>query len=552
MAIQLGSAYGKVNIDSSGVTSGVNNANKSLGTLESSAKKLGVTLQNVGRAMTIAVSIPIALMAKQAVMAASDFVETKNKVVVVFRDMTDAVMKWSEGSAVSMHLSQQAALEAASTFGNLFIAMKIGTKESADMSMALVQLAADLGSMNNIDPSLVLVKLKSGIVGETEAVRDLGIDLRATTVEAKAMEMGFVKVNGVFSQSSLIAARYAIIMEQTKVAQGDVARTGKEFAGQLVELKAHWGDTLRILGENLLPIVKQILTQLNQWLIWFNNADPKTQKFITTLLLIAFVAGPLLFIFGKLLPLAFSGATKSMNPFSSGILGIIGAFVKWIGVAAFVVTVLEALGVATGPVGAGILAVQVAIAGVGTSLALIVLPIIVIIGTLALLYYAFKNNVFGITDTVKQLWVIIKFYFAQIVERIKSAFNSINWGQIGKMMIWGLANGLLMGIPSLIVAATKAAMAALTAIKKTLGISSPSLEFMKLGVSSAQGFQLGLSQTMDPNIIARAMARPVQNMNNSQSTSTVMHFSNGLTLRDVDELMDQKINRFVKRAMGGA
>ena len=547
MAIQLGSAYGKIEIDASGVKRGTDNAIKSMESLQEKAKQLGATMQSVGKAMTVAITIPLALMGKQAVMAASDFVETKNKVAVVFKDMTDSVMKWSVGSAKSMHLSQQQALEAASTFGNLFIAMKIGTKESADMSMALVQLAADLGSMNNIDPTLVLAKLKSGIVGETEAVRDLGIDLRATTVEAKALEMGFVKVNGVFSQSSLIAARYAIIMEQTKVAQGDVARTGAEFAGQLVELKAHWGDTLRILGENLLPIVKEILTQLNKWLAWFNNADPKTQKFIATLLLIAFVAGPLLMLFGKLLPMAFAGATGSINPFHFSILGLVGTFVKWVGIAALVVKVLGALGIATGPVGAAILAVQAAIAGVGVSIASIVLPILLIIGTLALLYLAFKNNWFGITDTVKQAWFLIGYYINQMVVKIRDLFAKIDWKSFGKYMMQGLATGMLGGIPMIVSAAIKAGQMALAAIRKALGISSPSKEFMKLGVFSGQGFSAGLANAMNPNEIARTMAKPIQNMSSNTSTNNTINLSGGLTLRDVDEMMSRKINSFAGR-----
>ena len=111
----------------------------------------------------------------------------------------------------------------------------------------------------------------------------------------------------------------------------------------------------------------------------------------------------------------------------------------------------------------------------------------------------------GITTTVKQLWEIIKFYFGQIVKRITDAFKSINWGQIGKNMLMALANGMLMGIPSLVMAATKAAAAALEAIKAKLGIHSESTVFKALGKFSGQGYTSGLSQSMDPNAIARTL-----------------------------------------------
>jgi hypothetical protein len=555
MSILLGSAYGKVNIDSSGVKKSVGDANQSLGSLENSAKKLGATLQNVGKAMTVAITVPMALMAKEAVMTASAYEESLNKMNVVFGENSDVIKKWSLDAARNLGMSQQQALEASSTFGNLFTSMGLGRSASADMSTGLVQLAADLASFNNLDPALVLEKLRSGLVGEVEPLRTLGINLTMAATKEKALEMGLADANGELSQAALLQARYALMLEQSTNAQGDFARTASGLANQLRTLKGNWGDTLKILGENLLPIVNKVLIKLNEWLEWFNKADPKTQKFIATLLLIVFVAGPLLMVFGKLLPLAFSGATKSMNPFSGGIFGLIGMFVKWVGIAAMVVKILTALGIATGPVGAGILAVQAAIAGVGASIAAVALPILLIIGTLALLYFAFKNNWFGITDTVKRAWFLIGYYLNQMVQKIGDFFRKIDWKAFGKWMLVGLANGMLGGIPLVVQAAIAAAKAALEAIKNTLGIHSESTAFKQLGKFSGHGFQSGLAGAMNPNDIARTMAKPVQNMSSNHSTSNTINLSGGLTLRDVDELMNQKINRFARRldqALGGA
>jgi hypothetical protein len=176
----------------------------------------------------------------------------------------------------------------------------------------------------------------------------------------------------------------------------------------------------------------------------------------------------------------------------------------------------------------------------------------VIIATLALLYYAFKNNVFGITDTVKQLWFLIKYYFGLITKWIVESFKKINWREIGKFMLQGLASGMLGGIPMIVAAAMKAGQAALTAIKHALGIASPSIEFMKLGAFSGKGFQIGLQNAMDPNAIARTMAKPVQNMSSQNNSSNTINLSGGLTIRDADRMMDEKIGRFAKLAMGGA
>jgi len=59
MSINLGSAYGKIEVDSSGVTKGVKNAQDSMNSLKSKSAELGLALQNLGKTMTVAVSIPL-------------------------------------------------------------------------------------------------------------------------------------------------------------------------------------------------------------------------------------------------------------------------------------------------------------------------------------------------------------------------------------------------------------------------------------------------------------------------------------------------------------
>jgi len=401
MAIQLGSAYGKVSLDNKGFINGIEQSKKSLGTLESAGAKLGERMKSVGKILTASLTLPIAALSVQSIKLASDLVETESKVKLVFGNMTDYVQDWSEGSAKSMHLSRQQALEAAATFGNLFVAMKIGRPEAAQMSTTLVQLAADLGSINNIDPSIALIKLKSGIVGETEAVRDLGIDLRMTVVEAKAAEMGFEKLNGQFAQGDLIAARYAIIMEQTAVAQGDIARTGGELAGQMVQLNAQWKDALTALGKNLLPIALKFITFLNDMLDKFNKLSPEQQKFIGKIILLVAVIGPLLIVLGTLVPL-LGRLHIGFSPLSGGVLGLVFGFVKLVAAAAIVVNILNFFGIATGAAGAGVLALNTAIVGVGASILAVVGPILLVIAVIVLLYIAWKKNLFGIQDLVRK------------------------------------------------------------------------------------------------------------------------------------------------------
>ena len=99
---------------------------------------------------------------------ASDLNESANKVKVVFGENSAALLKWSDTTAATLGQSKKQVLDAAGTFGNLFVSMGMASDTSADMSMNLVTLASDLASFNNIDPAVALEKLRAGLLGEAE------------------------------------------------------------------------------------------------------------------------------------------------------------------------------------------------------------------------------------------------------------------------------------------------------------------------------------------------------------------------------------------------
>lgn len=209
-----------------------------------------------------AVGAAVARWGPRAVGATSDLDEAMTKVNVVFGGAADSVVAFSESTASSMGIAQSTALETAGTFGNLFTTMGLGQGAAADMSTELVGLSSDLASFNNLAPTEVLEKMRSGLVGEVEPLRSLGINLTMAATKAKAMEMGLVDANGELSEAAKLQARYALIVEQSANAQGDFARTSDGLANTQRVLKATWQDTLASIGRVLLPLVLVVLQKL--------------------------------------------------------------------------------------------------------------------------------------------------------------------------------------------------------------------------------------------------------------------------------------------------
>jgi len=139
----------RLTLDKSDYDKGLGDADKQASNFQSKMKTIGHGMSRVGGQMTAAFTVPIVAGFGFMVNAASNYDESLNKVNVVFGESAKEIETWSKTSATSMGISQQAALEATGTYGNLFTALGMGQGDAADMSTSLVGLASDLASFNN-------------------------------------------------------------------------------------------------------------------------------------------------------------------------------------------------------------------------------------------------------------------------------------------------------------------------------------------------------------------------------------------------------------------
>lgn len=193
-------------------------------------------------------------MMGSAISSASDLNESMSKVQMVFGSSAGGVEKWADTAAKGLGQSKQQALEAAGTFGNFLQAMGQGPAAAKDMSLSMVQLATDLASFNNANPEDVILALRSGLSGESEPMRKFGVALSEAAVSAKAAQMGIAPLGATLTEQQKITARYAIIMDQTKTAQGDFARTSDGLANKQRIQAAQMEDLSAKFGAMLLPI----------------------------------------------------------------------------------------------------------------------------------------------------------------------------------------------------------------------------------------------------------------------------------------------------------
>jgi len=334
--------------DVSQLKKGLADAEAAIKGVDSNVKKAGTGMSNfvgnlkkVGAAMgaTFATA-QVAQFAKESVMAASNMAESLSKVRVVFGEGAAEVEKFGKNAAQNLGISNQAALEAAGTYGNLFQAFGLGQGEAQKMSTSLVQLAADMASFNNTSIDQAITALRSGLSGETEPLKRFGVALSEVRLKEEALRMGLITTTkGTLPAAIKAQASYALIMRDTALAQGDYARTADGTANTMKTLQAKMEDAKVALGDALMPAFRGLLAVLNLAIPvltkigdFFKNNQTEVKAFAITVGVLSAAYGVYTLVVKRAaIQQAILNGIMAINPFVAVAVGIglaVAALVK--------------------------------------------------------------------------------------------------------------------------------------------------------------------------------------------------------------------------------
>ena len=143
------------------------------------------------------------------------------------------------------------------------VAQGIGfTQEaSADLSIELTKIAADVASFSNISAGAepVLQAFRSALVGEREALKTYGIAITEAEVQSKAFEITSKRNTDELTRQDKALATLALIQSKAAVQIGDLDRTQASFANQSRALNAELRQLREEIGEELIPVAAELL-----------------------------------------------------------------------------------------------------------------------------------------------------------------------------------------------------------------------------------------------------------------------------------------------------
>ncbi len=203
---------------------------------------------------------------QDGVELAKNLQEVDNVVSTAFGGMTADIKAFAGNAAAQFGLSSLAAQNYAGKLGAALNGMGL-SEHAAEMSKTLTGLSGDMASFWNTTADESYGKIFSGVIsGETEGLKAYGIVMSETNLQAFAMEQGIQKKISAMTAEEKTLLRYHFVLNATKQAQGDFAKTSGSLANQMRIAELETENAQATFGEKLAPSVGKVISRFNTWM----------------------------------------------------------------------------------------------------------------------------------------------------------------------------------------------------------------------------------------------------------------------------------------------
>jgi hypothetical protein len=207
-------------------------------------------------------------------------IESDNLFEVSMGKLAKETYKWSEELSNALGLSAVAIRKNTGTIFNMTSSMGIAESHALSMAKGVSALAEDMASFYNLDSATAFEKIQSGLTGMGQGLKALGILVDEDTIKQVAYNNGIAKVGAELTNQQKVLARYVAIMQQTKNAHGDLARTLESPANLIRRLKNEISNCANTIGTILMPIVSKALVYINAFVKVLSNALSSLASFL--------------------------------------------------------------------------------------------------------------------------------------------------------------------------------------------------------------------------------------------------------------------------------
>ena len=195
-------------------------------------------------------------------------------------ESSQSFLKWVNDNANAMNMGVGEATNYGAVYSNLFSGFIKDTNKLSAYTAKMLQTSAVVAEGSGRTITDVMERIRSGLLGNTEAIEDLGINVNVAMIESTEAFKKFA--NGQSWQQldyqTQQQIRLMAILEQATAKYGNTL--SNSVNGSISLFKSLMKDSALNLGNAMLPIINAIMPVLNSFAMVLKNVTAKLAEFI--------------------------------------------------------------------------------------------------------------------------------------------------------------------------------------------------------------------------------------------------------------------------------
>lgn len=195
-------------------------------------------------------------------------------------ESSQSFLKWVNDNANAMNMGVGEATNYGAVYSNLFSGFIKDTNKLSAYTAKMLQTSAVVAEGSGRTITDVMERIRSGLLGNTEAIEDLGINVNVAMIKSTEAFKKFA--NGQSWQQldyqTQQQIRLMAILEQATAKYGDTL--SNSVNGRISLFKSLMKDAALNLGNSMLPIINAIMPVLNSFAMVLKNVTAKLAEFI--------------------------------------------------------------------------------------------------------------------------------------------------------------------------------------------------------------------------------------------------------------------------------
>ena len=222
-------------------------------------------------------------LGKYSVQTALEVQASMNQIQRLMGESSQAFLKWAENNALAFNMSKAEAIKYGSTYGNILAGFIKNQDKLAGYTAKLLETSSIIAQGTGRTMTDVMERIRSGLLGNTEAIEDLGVMVNVSMIESTEAFKKFA--NGQSWQQLDFQTQQQIrlmaILEQATKRYGDTLQDNVN--NRISTFKALMKDSALNIGNAFLPIINAIMPILNAFASVIRTATAKLAEFIQLL-----------------------------------------------------------------------------------------------------------------------------------------------------------------------------------------------------------------------------------------------------------------------------